>query len=235
MKPMTPELLAALERLEWRRDLEDGCGHAVWLEVREFLDAFRAWQSEPDEIPPEEDEPCPSCGGVGGCHYAVVHPELDRKPKPITTDETPPKEEPVTEPELAPCPFCGDEAAGTWRMPTVFCISCAGCEAEGPIEGDKAETIAYWNRRPPGMSRRLADALEAEPSHEPAPLPDDALERHWIVGAWIRRKGSEPIIVLNESVCYHVEAGTELEKKCIEEAGWSFHEDSPIQTKRDLP
>ncbi len=94
----------------------------------------------------------------------------------------------------------------------------------------------------------LIQAYRAEPSHDTAPLPEDALERHWIVGAWIRCEHNDrhpyyTVYVVrgdNVAIVIHGDSSDVGRRLNIEDitgemrTGWSFA-GGPIQTKRDLP
>ncbi len=67
-----------------------------------------------------------------------------------------PEEKPVTEPELAPCPFCGESTAGMKESQDTdsalfHFVECEDCAAEGPFHLTEAKAVEAWNRRTPGM------------------------------------------------------------------------------------
>jgi Lar family restriction alleviation protein len=52
---------------------------------------------------------------------------------------------------LASCPFCGSDKVGPGQYLTPKggprYVTCWACAARGPVEIDKAEAEAAWNRR----------------------------------------------------------------------------------------
>lgn len=48
-----------------------------------------------------------------------------------------------SEKKLQPCPFCGSEDIEKRN----HFITCAVCEADGPVKGNKQDAINAWNSR----------------------------------------------------------------------------------------
>ena len=54
------------------------------------------------------------------------------------------------EPELEPCPFCGERRGATYKGYKWWRVECATCHAEGPEADTEPEAVAAWNRRAGG-------------------------------------------------------------------------------------
>lgn len=110
--------------------------------------------------------------------------------------------------------------------------------------------LAYWVRGDVGSVVGDPETLYggySEDEIESAPeLPDDHIDRHWIVGAWIVQhwEGAKDLhwIVVDEehAICGKLaSAGSAFGYMSAERAGFNrdhgygFHPDSPIQTKRE--
>ena len=87
----------------------------------------------------------------------------------------------MTEPELAPCPFCGCSNVvlmdGENQQVGLYCVECFDCEACGPLAQTEEEAARHWNQRTAGPKHRtwiakFQDGIiwwEPAPASEPRP------------------------------------------------------------------
>jgi hypothetical protein len=70
----------------------------------------------------------------------------------------------------------------------------------------------------------------------PTPLPDDHIDRHWIVGAWLAHEetGETFIAITKQEAVRFNGCGGRAYRTDKVKTGWSFHRDSPIQERREL-
>jgi Lar family restriction alleviation protein len=81
--------------------------------------------------------------------------------------------QPMTDEQLAPCPFCGSAPELLLERQEVF-ISCPECDVCAPVM-PRAEAIAAWNRRvpepwektPPKLGSKSSQAIGPKERSEP--------------------------------------------------------------------